>query len=388
MVRKACLVIAVLAAAAGASAAHAADAAHLKGLWLTTNYPAVVARAGETTTLRLQLRSYDLPPERVALSVDGVPKGWTVELRGNGMPVDAAMPVEDGKVPLSLRVDVPEAAAAGAHRLVLHAKGSDAATDLPIDIAIGEEMPPQLAIKAQLPSLQGTPTTNFSYQFTVRNDGDQNLLVKLGAETPPGFQANFTEAYGSQQLSSIPIEAGKSKDLKVSIQPPPDVAAKDYPVLVTASAKGVSAHAALTMEISGQPMLHLSGRNGRVSADAEAGHATPISLVVSNDGTAPADDVRLSGSPPEDWKVVFQPDQIREIAPHQKAEVQALLTPSAQALAGDYMTSFSATGKDNSASADFRITVSTSTLWGMAGIAIIAIALLVAVGAVARFGRR
>jgi uncharacterized membrane protein len=41
-----------------------------------------------------------------------------------------------------------------------------------------------------------------------------------------------------------------------------------------------------------------------------------------------------------------------------------------------------------SESANFRITVLTSTLWGAVGIAIIAIALLVVVFAVARFGRR
>ncbi len=68
--------------------------------------------------------------------------------------------------------------------------------------------------------------------------------------------------------------------------------------------------------------------------------------------------------------------------------MQALLTPSAKAVAGDYMTTFNANGKDDSTSADFRITVATSTLWGMVGVGIIAIALLVAVGAVARFGRR
>ena len=38
--------------------------------------------------------------------------------------------------------------------------------------------------------------------------------------------------------------------------------------------------------------------------------------------------------------------------------------------------------------ANFRITVLTSTLWGATGIAIIAIALLVVVFVVARFGRR
>ena len=45
-----------------------------------------------------------------------------------------------------------------------------------------------------------------------------------------------------------------------------------------------------------------------------------------------------------------------------------------------------ASGK--SSNADFRITVTTSTLWGIVGIGIIAVALLVLLGAVARFGRR
>ena len=69
--------------------------------------------------------------------------------------------------------------------------------------------------------------------------------------------------------------------------------------------------------------------------------------------------------------------------------MQALLTPSAKAIAGDYMTTFSANGK--AAIRARPISASRSRprrLWGIVGVGIIAIALLVAVGAVARFGRR
>ena len=66
----------------------------------------------------------------------------------------------------------------------------------------------------------------------------------------------------------------------------------------------------------------------------------------------------------------------------------ATLTPSSKALAGDYMLTFTASDNADSASTDYRVTVATSTLWGIVGIGIIAIALLIAVGAVARFGRR
>jgi uncharacterized membrane protein len=374
--------------ALAASHARAAEAPHVKGLWLTTNYPSLAAQAGQATTLQLRLQNYDLPPQRIALSVADVPSGWKAALLGNGLPVTAAMPATNDSVPLTLRVDVPANAHAGTDEIVLHAKGAGGSATLPIDITIGQNLPPQLTIKTDLPSLRGTPTTSFKYTFHVENDSDKDATVKLVADAPPGFQTSFTESYGTQQLSAIPIAAGKRKDLQVQVQPPDNVKAGNYPVEVHASADGAAASTRLEMQITGQPKLALSGRGGRLSATAEAGKATPISLVVRNDGSAPAQDIHLSDSPPSDWKVDFKPARIAELAPAQKVTVQALLTPSDQALAGDYMTTFDADGKSASTSADFRITVETSTLWGVIGIAVIAAALLIAVGAVARYGRR
>lgn len=377
-----------LFAVAAMQPAAAAEAPHVKGLWLTTDYPAMTARAGETTTVKLKLQNYDLPPERVALAIDGVPQGWKAMLLGGGAPVGAAMPATNDNVPLQLRIDIPADAASGTHTLVLHAKGPDVNADLPLAVTIGQNLPAQLSIKSKLPSLRGTPHTSFEYQFTVKNESDKDLLVKLAAQAPQGFQATFTEAYGTQEISSIPIEAGQSKDLKVKVTPPDNVAAGDYPLVVRSSAEGAHADTDLAMQITGQPKLKIGGQDGRLSGSAEAGTATPLALVVSNDGSAPAQDIELSGTVPPDWKIEFDPKKIAELGPNQKRTVQALLTPSAKALAGDYMTTLRASGKGDTSSADFRITVATSTLWGMAGLGIIAIALLVAVGAVARFGRR
>jgi uncharacterized membrane protein len=52
------------------------------------------------------------------------------------------------------------------------------------------------------------------------------------------------------------------------------------------------------------------------------------------------------------------------------------------------MTSVRASARGDSVSSDFRVAVSTSTYWGIAGAGIIGFALLVMVGAIARFGRR
>ena len=111
-------------------------------------------------------------------------------------------------------------------------------------------------------------------------------------------------------------------------------------------------------------------------------------IIITNTGTAPADTIELSGSAPSGWKITFDPKTIDRIAPNANKEVQALITPTEKAIAGDYVTTIRASTRGESASTTFRVTLTTSTLWGIAGVGIIGVALLVMVGAVARFGRR
>jgi uncharacterized membrane protein len=87
--------------------------------------------------------------------------------------------------------------------------------------------------------------------------------------------------------------------------------------------------------------------------------------------------------------VEFVPATIAELAAGQEAQVTASLRPADQAIAGDYVVGFTAKpAEGRSASSDFRVTVMTSTLWGIVGIALIAVAVGVVGLAVARFGRR
>src|SRR5580698_5468521 len=80
-------------------AAKAEDAPKdVKGLYLMSDYPAVTVRPGETSTINLKLQNYALPPERLALSVSGVPAGWTATLMGGGQPIAAAMPATNSSV--------------------------------------------------------------------------------------------------------------------------------------------------------------------------------------------------------------------------------------------------------------------------------------------------
>ncbi|MDQ2080725.1 NEW3 domain-containing protein [Xanthobacteraceae bacterium Astr-EGSB] len=370
------------------AAASAETPKDVRGLYLLTDYPAVSVRPGTTSTLSLRLQNYGLAPERFALSVEGVPQGWVATLLGGGQPVAAAMPAADANVPLQLRLDVPANAGLGTHNLTVSAAGQGNRVELPIAVTLAKELPAKLAVEATLPALRGTPKSSFDYSLKIKNDSGRNLTASFAAEAPRNFETSFTEAYGTQQLSSIPIEAGQSKEIKLKVRPPSTIDAGKYPISVAVSAEDATAKTALSLEVVGQPQLTISGRDGLVSGRAEAGAQSNIPVVVANTGSAPADNVELSATAPSGWKVTFEPKTIDMIAPGKDAEVQAQITPTAKSLAGDYMTTIRASSRGESATTQFRVAVSTSTAWGMAGAGIIGAALLLMVGAVSRFGRR
>jgi uncharacterized membrane protein len=378
-----CLIIATPAFAADPPAPPA-----VKGLWLLTDYPSQTVRPGEVANVRFKLQNAGLAPESLALSVDGVPKGWKADILGGGQPVAAAMPGINESASLQLRVDVPKDAKPGSQTLTIAAKGGTQSISLPVTLTIGAETPAKLTMKAKLPSLMGTPKSSYEYTISVANDSGKDLTVALSAQAPSNFQTSFTEGYGSNEISSIPIEAGQSKDIKIKVTPPRDVKAGTYPVVVKVAAEGATAEQRVTLQISGQGRLSLSAKDGRLSGEATAGKPSDYTLVVSNDGTAPLEEVEISGSVPTNWKAEYNPKTIPSVAPNEKKEVQVTVTPSDKTIAGDYVASFRANAKGESSNADFRITVTTSTLWGIVGIGIIAVALLVLLGAVARFGRR
>ncbi len=98
--------------------------------------------------------------------------------------------------------------------------------------------------------------------------------------------------------------------------------------------------------------------------------------------------MKLSVSPPSGWKVAFNPEKIGEIASGATSNVGVSMTPSTQAIAGDYMVSVRANGDGASDSANFRVTVRTSTLWGVTGLGVIGASALMLAFAVTRYGRR
>src|SRR6266851_4144134 len=372
-----------------ATAANAADQPAIAGLFVTTKYPALTIRAGETTTIDLAVRNFKLPPQLLTVTVPQAANGRKATILGGGQPVGAVEVPPDAEERLQLRLEPPAGIGHGDYQFTVEAKNAQYGNKLPITVTIGEEVPAKLKLATNFPALRGTATTSFKYKVSATNDSGRDATINFSGDAPKNFQMGFTEAYGSQQLTSIPIEAGKSKDVEAALTIPRDTPAGDYKLVLHAKTEAASADLPVSLTIVGQPRLAISGEGGRLSGEAYAGQSSQLTVVLRNDGSEAARDVELNATTPEGWKSSFDPKQVPQVAPGATQDVKVTLTPSERAIAGDYQTTIRASAAGGlSESANFRITVLTSTLWGAVGIGVIAVALLVVVFAVARFGRR
>ncbi|GAA5335539.1 MULTISPECIES: NEW3 domain-containing protein [Thermus] len=360
-----------------------------RGLSLGTPYPEMGVQPGESVNLTLTLKNYGLPPGVVRLALAEVPQGWQASLIGGGRLVRAVYLPTDGETTLTLRLQPPREVRPGTYRFLVRAEGLGQAASLPIALVVGQGLPQRLSLEAELPVLKGPPTSSFRYRVTLKNESDRDLLVSLEYEAPKGFQVTFTPAFSSQQVTSLPLKAGESKDLDVEVSLPRDTKADTYGLTLRAVAGEAKAELALTLEVTGRPEVRFTTKEGRLSGQVVAGRENAVKLLVKNEGSAPAKNLSFSAMEPSGWEVKFEPEKLEALDPGQEQEVTARIKPSPKAVTGDYMVTLSLSGDEGvSESLDYRATVVRSSLWGLVGVGIMAVALLVLGFAVNRFGRR
>jgi uncharacterized membrane protein len=365
----------------------AQEGAPSEPLWISTSYPSMVIGIGETVTVNLDVHSSS--PQTVRLEVAELPTGWTAEFRGGGRIINSVFVAQDTPSQVELRVTPADAATSGTYDLKVVAQGAGVRTEFPVEFMVEDKVPAQLAFETEFPTIRSGPDSSFSFSTTLKNDGDEDISVVLSAEAPREFAVTFKSA--GKDITNLPtdIKAGGSQSITVEAQPLTTLEVGSYPLTVTAQGENVDANISLTAEVVGQPQLTITAPDERLSGEAVLGQSNPLKLILRNTGNSPAVGVTLSASSPAGWTVQLDPEQVIEIPAEGEVEVTANVRPSEKAVAGDYMLTFRAQPNEGTAkSADFRITVQTSTLWGIAGIALIAVALGVVGLAVIRFGRR
>lgn len=350
------------------------------------DYPGLVVGVGETVTVDADLES--AVAQIIEFETDSAPEGWTVDYRGLSKTVTSTYLQAGDTRNLDIRVQIPDDAPAGTYEVVSVARGQrQGVARLTLTFHVEEESPQAVSLSASKSTISGSPDSVFRYDLTVENKSETDLTAELSAEMPAGFTGRFS--VGGEVVTSVALGPNEARNLAFIVDPASDVEAGKYPIVARAIGPTTNDSADLTVEVTGDIELSLTTPDGRLSAEATAGRETPIKLLVANTGSAPAEQVKLTSSEPSGWELTLEPAEIPVLGAGETQEVTLNLKPAEKAIAGDYEVTVRLKAEDaDSVSKDFRITVVTSTLWGVVGIGLIAVAVVVVGLAVTRFGRR
>jgi uncharacterized membrane protein len=340
------------------------------GLAVTTAFPAVAVAPGAKASFDLKITSTTLGT--VALSVTGAPQGWTATLHGGGFVVDSVHAGPGVDATVRLDVQVPANAQQTTTTLTVKATQGSKTDELPISVRVNANAAGDITVTTNTPSLTGPSSGSFPFALTVHNDTAQDVTVTATASVTdhPDWDVK-TEIAGETQAASTVVTAGSTASVNVTATPPENAPAGDYAVHVEVKAGEQTIPGDFKVTITGSYTLTLSTPDQVLSGSGGAGSAKSQQFVVTNTGTAPLEAVKMTSTTPTDWTVKFDKDTLDTIAPGDSATVTAAITPSGNAVTGDYNLTIRAGNDQANQSITYRFTVETSPIWAIVSLLII-----------------
>ncbi|MBI4526017.1 MAG: hypothetical protein HY695_19645 [Deltaproteobacteria bacterium] len=359
-------------------------------------YTDVTVGQGQDVTMDAEVVNRTKNPVHVGIALEGVPKGWEVGFHSRypSYPVRSVMVQAEKSTTVELKAKVPEKTRPGNYELKVSAKDDTGTTSqtetVTFRVTTKKVETGGLKLTSQYPVLTTPAGQTLKFTVDLKNETNKPLTASLVAQAPEGWVVRFKPQFGDTVISSIALKENGTETLSVEIDSPVRAQTTEVPVTIRARAGAFEASTNLKVTLKGSPDLRIGTRAETLNTSLTAGKRTPVEILVGNAGTAPVRNLTFVASKkPEKWTVEFKPDKVDVINPGEVREIKIELLAPPRTIAGDYLISFTPNSPDTAAKpVEFRVTVSTPTLWGWLGVGIVA-AVVLGLGVVfVRLGRR
>lgn len=363
-----------------------------RGIILYTPYTSRSVTPGKALNYSIQIINETDDIQNVRFSLSGIPGSWEPVLSAGSNTIQqiAVKPkalASNNSESIDLDLTIPLKIKKGTYHFKLIAR-TDSGIDysLPLRVEVTEQGTFQTSLQIDQANMEGYADSDFNYNMTLTNRTAQEQNYALTADAPPGWNVRFRS--GGDYVTSVTIASNQNKKIYIKVNSPEKVKADTYKIKVRATSGTTSDTKTLETVIKGKYNLKLTTSTGRLSTEVTAGSQKDVELLLENTGSIPLNDIKLTASPPADWDVNFNSQQINQLNPGESTTVQATIKASDKAIAGDYELDINADTPDASSKATFRVTVDKSVLWGSMGIFII----LLVIGGISylirKYGRR
>lgn len=381
--RKAALLLLTLFTALGFSGfIQAPEARAADALELYTPYVDWSAAPGETVSYSIELINHSSSTLTADITLDQGGNNWESVMTAGGRDISKLAVKPDESQTISLQLEVPLQVDKGRYTFTLRAGQAV----LPLVIQVSEQGTFNTELSVDQANMEGYSDSSFTYSAVLRNRTSTTQTYALTAQAPSGWDVRFKS--DGTSVTSVEVEPNTEKSISIEVKPAEMVQADTYTIPIAASSGDSMAQAELEAVITGTYGMELTTSNNLLSADIQSGGTRKLDFVVHNTGTAELQDLSFSANAPTGWEVSFSPSTITSIAPGESKPVQATIKSSNKSLAGDYVVSVTANSSAKSASADLRITVESSVIWGWIGVLIILAVVAGIYYLFRKFGRR
>jgi uncharacterized membrane protein len=232
-----------------------------------------------------------------------------------------------------------------------------------------------LTLSAQYPVLQAKSGDSFSFEVEFLYLGVEDRTFELTLDTPQNWVAQIQPQYDTTAISAIRLKSFQSYADKVKVVAVPYPWALPAPgeYIITLAAKSGDLKATFDLKavVTARYEMDFYTETGLLNTKATAGKENHVAVKVRNSGSAAIEKITLSSTKPEGWSITFKPENAENLEPEFGQDVDVIIKPPAKAIAGDYMVTLTAEGKEVSKNMELRVTVLTPTIWGWVGIGIV-----------------
>lgn len=357
-------------------------------------YSGVVVPEGENVSIDLIVANQGRGDEDIDLAVTSIPDGWKAWIKTYNFGVTGLHVESDKTKNLTLRAEPGKGVGPGKYTFAIKGQTQDkrltSTSQVIIEVTkkMEEKKAEGINIITSYPVLRGPTDAKFEFSLEVENKLDKDSIFNLISQGPENWEINFKPAYEQKFISSLRLKAGQSQTMAVEVKPYPWAKPGTYPILVKVSSPEAKGEAVLKVILTGTYKLDAGTATGLLSLNAIRGEKANLSVYVKNSGSAPLNNLQFLSFKPENWKVEFKPEKIDTLAPEELKQVEVSITPTDQALVGDYSVGLSAEAGKITQTIELRVTVNASTAWGWIGIGIIVLVLAGLVFLFVRLGRR
>jgi len=264
-----------------------------------------------------------------------------------------------------------------------------------------EVKPEELYFEITLPKIQAEEGENFIFDFdTIYKMGDEPFgldpeeddqkTFDITVDYPDGWFAVVMS--GNTDISAINLTSGKQQSLKFGAAPMVSQEPGEYTFTATlkSAVEGDTLEESIefTAVLTATYEIELKTKSGMLSTDMTSGKDNHYKLVINNNSSTSLENIKITSTEPEGWRVSFDTDEIESIEAGESTEIDMTVNPAEKAIAGDYMLNLSASSEKTSDNIELRITVETPTIWGIIGIGIIVVVIIAVAIIFTRLGRR